>query len=309
MSKKGRHGGAEIAQAALIVCEGLSRLGVPLRRTEVARLLGLSDHDERVAAVWTLLIDRLDDEDTHLNVSIDEHGSQVQTGAGRSPLDKPIRMSEAETIAITKALALTGGLNDRLLRDLEAAWWPKNIDNQTISGMANEGITTTAATHIICQTAMDAGRGVSFDYAGEGKAPSRRRALPTGFSQGTAWMLEATDLDKQEHRRFRLDRMSNVRLLTLEESQVDIDEVESGSADSVRLLFSDAAWLDLFSWPGFVADEVPEEGYAASGTVPYFGTSFLPAQIAATGGDVVTTSDEVTRRAREWATNLSKELS
>ena len=132
---------------------------------------------------------------------------------------------------------------------------------------------------------------LAFLYRGATDAEERARTVkPLGLERGdNAWFLEAFDLDRQAKRSFRLDRMRDVRSAGHADGEGEkvgdgAPEPEGESCRLVRISFDDLRFLDLFVWPGLKIETRDDVAGTASGTIPYYGGTWLACQIAGCGG-------------------------
>ncbi len=320
-TKIGRKGGSELARNALAINSFLARArndGMLLTRKQVAMLLDLrQDEQERTGGsplnrAIDLVTAGFEGEESQVEYLIadleDENTRTIAKSSYKSPIDKPIRLSWTEAAAIEAAILQTGGLETQLTKAVKDAWWPQTIDHQTFENITDGAETVDKNTIRQCNWAILKRLDLKFVYCSEKGEKTVRRVTPHSITHDRTWTLKAIDLDKMSYRNFRLDRISNVKRGKPSDMSV-FDTVKEDEPPTIRLMFKDLSWLDLFLWPELALDDMPQEGYAASGTIPFFkGSKFIPAQIAATAGDVICDNDEVMQAARNWLEGLKGEL-
>lgn len=326
-SSAGRKGGVELARQALAVNSFITRTkDAELDRLTLARLLGLPscrtlEDSKTVDNVTNLVLDEYSIEhglSYYLAVAEkveDDDGQEVppeetilKKSVVSSPVDKPIRLSWMEAAAVEAAVVQTGGINNGLMNLIKDAWWPQTIDKKTFESISDTDRSVNSETIIQCSAAILNHKTIKFNYRDEKGHETSRHVAPSRLKHENAWMLAAVDLVKRERRNFRLDRMSNITNAGDADPNI-FDEIPEERTQTVRLLFKNTTWLDVFLWPNMSMDDTPQDGYVASGQIPYFsGSKFLPAQIAASAGEVICDSDDVMKAAEAWRDALRAEL-
>lgn len=295
----GRIGGIEEARQLVALVGALSECGDVLTADWIVSRLGVSR--ETAMKMLMLIVTAGDDEDSFLSVASSDDFSEVSLAFAGGMRGKGVRLTKSETIAIIAALNRIGvPADDPLRASVESSLLSPmvNMDElrRVLAPMSPSGEAAALST---CSRALAHGNAIEFEYRGSLDAePRTRHVEPTALEQGEGnWYLDGFDLDRMGLRRFRIDRMGEVR--DAGPARGMTKSVEDQPARSIDISFSDLSYLTLFTWPGLVLDDRDET--SAEGTIPYYGGMWLPRRIAACAGTVTTTADEVMRLARAYA--------
>ncbi|MDR1633737.1 MAG: WYL domain-containing protein [Bifidobacteriaceae bacterium] len=127
-------------------------------------------------------------------------------------LDRPVRLSPVEAIAVIAALRSleqAGGLTES---SAAAAARAKLEEALGAVGGIDFNLPPAGPALQEARQAIAQGRRLAFDYVNQAGQPSRRRVDPLEvFGSGDHWLMAAWDLSAQAERHFRLDRMAGLR--------------------------------------------------------------------------------------------------
>lgn len=314
--QQGRSGALEEARELVSLIASLEDGGDFVNAQAVQRRLGCSP--ERAHKLLLLLLNATSGGSRLPLATEGDEEYTLLSGAPGALHGRRLRLTAAETAALLAALDELGVEQDDPLRaKLAGALAHSEVDQALLSQVRASGAGGEIAQLIgLASSAIAAHRGLVFNYLKDGAGkPERRRVLPESIRQKDgAWYLDCTDLDRDGERTFRLDRMSEARVVAGAES-ADPAGTSPSAADPavqparsasrlINLWFDDAAYLQLFEWPDLALDASPREGYTASGSMPYFGGMWLPRQIAACGGAAHTDDPEVSSLTVSYARRM-----
>lgn len=301
----GRKGSLDEARELVALVSSLSEAGDALTVEAVSSRLGVSEGraEKLLALVATSSAGAG-------GLPLVEDGGEVTMLVSGGLSGRRLRLTHAETLALAAALERLGVAPDDPLRArLEGSLSPLGVDEGLVGrvlGTQAEGDPAVAAALAACARALAAGRALAFSYRRLGsERAEERHVVPaaTRVEEGT-WYLDGHDLDREDERTFRVDRMSDVR----EEARPAETAAPSRArgARTVRVTFSDARYLDLLPWHDLELGE-PDERGIRRGTTPYYGGMWLPRMVAACAGTATTDDAEVNRLAADYARGLLRE--
>lgn len=286
---------------------GLTEAGDTITADAIAARMGISHADAE--RLLDLLLTAGDSEGAYLSLCIPDDGSEVTLAFDGGIKGRPLRLTLAETHAVLAALNACGVPEGDALREkIATSFGRANVTPDTIERQLEP--LASPEEHDALSTISDAlihGHALSFLYQGTQDAePRLRHALPQELSQReNAWYLDAFDMEKHEERCFKIERMDKV---SPEEAPEHLNAPQTAKAEAarmVKLTFLDKRYLSLFAWPDL---KISKGTNPVSGRIPYFGTSWLPRQLAGCAGKVVCADSEVTEKMHVYAERLLREL-
>lgn len=213
---------------------------------------------------------------------------------------RPIRLTISETIAVVHALDAAGiAEEDPLRQRLSTGFYSREVAVEEVRKALGAAGKTNEALYI-CARSMGESREIRFMYKGirDSAARDRRASVLSLTTNGTVWYADAYDLDLEQNRRFRTDRMTDVIL-------GDITRIpQTTSPDTTRVVsitFYDQSYYTAFEWPGL--HDVIEENGTIRGWIPYYGecSTWLLRRICAGGGSIIVEDESIMQSAREYA--------
>lgn len=305
----GRPGGLDEARELCALIASLSEAGDALTVDAVSAKLAVSP--ERARQLISLVLGLTAGEELRLPLVEDETGDEVTLVFSDGVRGRRLRLTYRETVAIAAALEHLGvdegdPLRLRIESSLSRERASRDVIERVAAHLAREGGDAPGGTPLItCALACARRHELRFSYRRVGEdATTSRHVVPQRIRhEEGAWYLDAFDLDRDDARVFRIDRMDDVedtgstRGLPLPEAR------EGGRA--VEVTFRDERYLDLLPWHRATVEGRDEEGHVVV-SIPYFGGPWLPRMLAACGGTASTTDPEVAALVRDHA---ARELS
>ena len=295
----GRPGALDEARELVALVASLSEAGDALSADAVAERLGTdAEHAEKLVG---LVLSSTLVGGTGLPLA-DEGGALTLVDSG-GVRGRRLRLTRDETLALAAALERLGVPEDDPLRArLESSLSAEPVDEDLVRRlMAGEGGGDGVADALeACARARAARRALRFSYRKAADAPAeRRRVLVTGLrSEDGAWYLDAFDLDRDDARTFRVDRMAEAEL---DERVEPPAATPSEEPRTVTLSFSEPRYLTLLPWHDLRVTSAPGARPVVAET-PYYGGEWLVRMLAACGGtarcDDPTLEAQVERYAR-----------
>ena len=141
-------------------------------------------------------------------------------------------------------------------------------------------------------------------------AISQRVVLPYQLSYGeNGWLIEGIDLNLEQQRVFRVNRMSRIEAQSASLEQLKLAErVKDSTAQErsqlVELVFLDKGALTHYSWPGLKTVGGQRNATEIKATIPYYGGTWLLQRLLALKGKVTTKDQAVTQAMRAYAASL-----
>lgn len=224
---------------------------------------------------------------------------------------RPVRLTEAETVAVVHALDTAKVPEDDPLRlCLCDAFSSADVEERMVRSLLGSASAHSddAVYHALtlCARSQSEGQELRFGYKGLADHEHRdRRAVAQMLVRSKdTWYMEAIDLDLQEERTFRIDRMERVTLGDVIPHVDVLPRAESEECKRITLIFRDDTYLTVLDWPGLVIQNRGDEGI--TGELPYYGerSTWLIRRIAACGGAVVTDDTCIMDAARTYAREL-----
>lgn len=204
------------------------------------------------------------------------HGGGYQLGAGQAL--PPLLLSSSEAVAVAVGLRLAAssgvdGLDEEALRALAALdrILPATVRAEVAAISAATGVITRPAAGIRSEvlmrlaTAVRDGVRVRVDYErADGERAERRLEPQRVLSMEGRWYLFAWDLDREDWRTFRLDRMHAVHASTFPITERPTPDIEAVVRESITTGgYAQAATVRVLAPFEEVAPHVP----ARAGTV------------------------------------------
>lgn len=278
--------------------------GATLSTSGVAARLGITP--QRARELLLLVLTASSGASAQLPLALSDDEDELVLCFDRGMRGRPLRFTHAEAAAFETAIDLVGfEEDDPLRRDVLEAFGPLDLSvdeavrriEPTLDAEENERIEA-------CSRALVDGGFLNFAYQGMlANKPERRHVQPLAVPfENEHWYLVAFDLDRQAQRKFRIDRMDDVRVTSSTETVRPNKPSEADEQRSVLLRFADRHVLELLLWPHL--ELVSQTDDAVFATIPYYGGTWLPRRLAACGGSVTTDIEELTGEAQVLARKL-----
>ncbi len=300
-SPSGRKNNNERIRELVALMAALSRTGDSITIEAISTRLGVSQDEARSLMDIVCMASGEDIGGLLLSSNEDESEYTLQYPTVHGV---PIRLTTAETIALMHAMDVAGIAEDDPLRQrLQAAFTSPDVlvdeVRKTLGGFSGE-----QHSLMVCAQAQAENRVLEFWYKGmKDDEPRPRRVSVTRLTNdGSAWYVRALDLDLDEERTFRGDRMSHVELGDpLPSAPI---EKPAEQAELVRITFLDKSYYTVFDWPGIKV--VTEYSDRLVCDIPYYGerSTWLLRRICAGGGSIIAEDERIMQRVREYAEGL-----
>lgn len=173
---------------------------------------------------------------------------------------------------------------------------------------------------LTCSNAIAESQVISFNYRSEvsvaeargdrDAAISQREVLPYKLLYGeNGWLIEGVDLNLEQQRVFRVNRMSHIETQSASFEHRKLAERVQDSAmqeksQLVELTFFDKNALTHYSWPGLKTIGVQRNAAEIKTTIPYYGGTWLLQRLLALKGKVTTKDKAVMHAMRAYAASL-----
>lgn len=173
---------------------------------------------------------------------------------------------------------------------------------------------------LTCSNAIAESQVISFNYRSEASvaeargnreaAISQREVLPYKLSYGeNGWLIEGVDLNLEQQRVFRVNRMSCIETQSASFKHRKLAERVQDSAmqeksQLVELTFFDKNALTHYSWPGLKTVGSQRNATEIKATIPYYGGTWLLQRLLALKGKVTTKDKAVMHAMRTYAASL-----
>ena len=173
---------------------------------------------------------------------------------------------------------------------------------------------------LTCSNAIAESQVISFDYRSEESvaeahgdrdaAISQREVFPYKLSYGeNGWLIEGVDLNLEQQRVFRVNRMSCIETQSASFEHRKLAERVQDSAvqeksQLVELIFFDKNALTHYSWPGLKTVGSQRNAAEIKATIPYYGGTWLLQRLLALKGKVTTKDKAVMHAMRAYAASL-----
>lgn len=302
--RAGRPGGLDEARELCALVASLSEAGDALTVDAVSSKLAVPT--ERARQLISLVLELTAGDELRLPLVEDERGEEVTLVFSGGVRGRRLRLTERETVAIAAALEHLGvNESDPLRRRIEGSLSDAQASRDVIERVAallslDEGGTAGGSSLIACALACARRHELGFIYRKAGGSTQERRLVAPQrmrHEEGT-WYLDAFDLDRNEGRRFRVDRMEQVE----DRGPTRVcptGDLEAGGRP-VEVTFLDERYLSLLPWHKATVVGRDDEGHVRV-SVPYFGGTWLPRMLAACGGAARTADEEISELTRRYA--------
>ncbi len=274
---------------------------------------------EEAAILMELL--QLTDENGYLPLPLT--GDQdTLTLVGESPFTaRRLVLTDEETLALKEAFTA-------LALPQESVFWSLLKPPYTKSSSPGESsVSLVSKSHpkevdafLTCSNAIAESQVISFDYRSEASvaeargdkdaAISQREVLPYKLSYGeNGWLIEGVDLNLEQQRVFRVNRMSCIETQSASFEHRKLAERVQDSAmqeksQLVELTFFDKNALTHYSWPGLKTVGSQRNAAEIKATIPYYGGTWLLQRLLALKGKVTTKDKAVMHAMRTYAASL-----
>lgn len=213
---------------------------------------------------------------------------------------RPIRLTPAETIALVHALDVAGIDEDDPLRaKLSDAFSSPAIDEDQVRAALGT-VNNDGGPLFLCAQSQVENAAIEFMYRGlKDTTPRRRRALVrTLRTEDGHWYAGAYDLDIEQERTFRIDRMSDVEIKEpIHNTPVRADNTER----RVGITMTDLMYYRAFDWPTLRVVRITNN--ALQGSIAYYGerSTWLLRRIIAGNGSVIVDDPAIMKQAAQYA--------
>ena len=269
---------------------------------------------------------QLTDENSYLPLPLT--GDQdTLTLVGESPFTaRGLVLTDEETLALKEAFTA-------LALPQESVFWsllkPPYTRSSSPDGssypLVSKSHSKEVDAFLTCSNAIAESQVISFDYRSEASvaeargdkdaAISQREVFPYKLSYGeNGWLIEGVDLNLEQQRVFRVNRMSCIETQSASFEHRKLAERVQDSAvqDSavqekpqlVELIFFDKNALTHYSWPGLKTVGSQRNAAEIKATIPYYGGTWLLQRLLALKGKVTTKDKDVMHAMRTYAASL-----
>lgn len=303
--RAGRKGSIATARQLVALATSLTRQGEVISAQDIATTLGTSYDEARhlIALVSMGSGEAVD----YLPVIISDSDDEVALMEGALLNVRSIRLTRSETIALQAALTELGvASDDPLVQTLSNAYVAPSF---TASDVARsfEAPSSASDTNVLkqCSKAISSGKGLIFSYTPvSGGTTSTRRVIPQLVRRSDdSWYLDAYDLMRCGPRVFRIDRMADVRAVSVEASPSAF-ETSHQSTQTVVVRFEDRRYLDLFPWDGIQVLSTDDRGVVTR--LPMYGGSWLARHLVACAGTVQVSDAALATQMHDYALALTE---
>ena len=274
---------------------------------------------EEAAILMELL--QLTDENGYLPLPLT--GDQdTLTLVGESPFTaRRLVLTDEETLALKEAFTALALPQESVFWSLLKPPYTRSSspDGSSVS-LVSKSHSKEVNAFLTCSNAIAESQVISFDYRSEASvaeargdrdaAISQREVLPYKLSYGeNGWLIEGVDLNLEQQRVFRVNRMSCIETQSASFEHRKLAERVQGSAmqeksQLVELTFFDKNALTHYSWPGLKTVGSQRNAAEIKATIPYYGGTWLLQRLLALKGKVTTKDKAVMHAMRTYAASL-----
>lgn len=274
---------------------------------------------EEAAILMELL--QLTDENGYLPLPLT--GDQdTLTLVGESPFTaRRLVLTDEETLALKEAFTALALPQESVFWSLLKPPYTRSSspDGSSVS-LVSKSHSKEVNAFLICSNAIAESQVISFDYRSEASvaeargdrdaAISQREVLPYKLSYGeNGWLIEGVDLNLEQQRVFRVNRMSCIETQSASLEHRKLAERVQDSAvqeksQLVELAFFDKNALTHYSWPGLKTVGNQRNAAEIKATIPYYGGTWLLQRLLALKGKVTTNDKDVMHAMRTYAASL-----
>ena len=274
---------------------------------------------EEAAILMELL--QLTDENGYLPLPLT--GDQdTLTLVGESPFTaRRLVLTDEETLALKEAFTALALPQESVFWSLLKPPYTRSSspDGSSVS-LVSKSHSKEVNAFLTCSNAIAESQVISFDYRSEASvaeargdkdaAISQREVLPYKLSYGeNGWLIEGVDLNLEQQRVFRVNRMSCIETQSASFEHRKLAERVQDSAmqeksQLVELTFFDKNALTHYSWPGLKTVGSQRNTAEIKATIPYYGGTWLLQRLLALKGKVTTKDKAVMHAMRTYAASL-----
>lgn len=274
---------------------------------------------EEAAILMELL--QLTDENGYLPLPLT--GDQdTLTLVGESPFTaRRLVLTGEETLALKEAFTALALPQESVSWGLLKPPYTKSSsqDGSSVS-LVSKSHSKEVDAFLTCSNAIAESQVISFNYRSEASvaeargdrdtAISQREVLPYKLLYGeNGWLIEGVDLNLEQQRVFRVNRMSCIEKQSASFEHRKLAERVQDSAmqeksQLVELTFFDKSALTHYSWPGLKTVGGQRNATEIKATIPYYGGTWLLQRLLALKGKVTTKDQTVTQAMRTYAASL-----
>lgn len=274
---------------------------------------------EEAAILMELL--QLTDENGYLPLPLT--GDQdTLTLVGESPFTaRRLVLTDEETLALKEAFTALALPQESVFWSLLKPPYTRSSspDGSSVS-LVSKSHSKEVNAFLTCSNAIAESQVISFDYRSEASvaeargdkdaAISQREVLPYKLSYGeNGWLVEGVDLNLEQQRVFRVNRMSCIETQSASFEHRKLAERVQDSAmqeksQLVELTFFDKNALTHYSWPGLKTVGSQRNAAEIKATIPYYGGTWLLQRLLALKGKVTTKDKAVMHAMRTYAASL-----
>ena len=274
---------------------------------------------EEAAILMELL--QLTDENGYLPLPLT--GDQdTLTLVGESPFPaRRLVLTGEETLALREAFTALALPQESVFWSLLKPPYTRSSspDGSSVS-LVSKSHSKEVNAFLTCSNAIAESQVISFDYRSEASvaeargdkdaAISQREVLPYKLSYGeNGWLIEGVDLNLEQQRVFRVNRMSHIETQSASFEHRKLAERVQDSAmqeksQLVELTFFDKNALTHYSWPGLKTVGSQRNATEIKATIPYYGGTWLLQRLLALKGKVITKDKAVMHAMRTYAASL-----
>lgn len=274
---------------------------------------------EEAAILMELL--QLTDENGYLPLPLT--GDQdTLTLVGESPFTaRRLVLTDEETLALKEAFTALALPQESVFWSLLKPPYTRSSspDGSSVS-LVSKSHSKEVNAFLTCSNAIAESQVISFDYRSEASvaeargdkdaAISQREVLPYKLSYGeNGWLIEGVDLNLEQQRVFRVNRMSCIETQSASFEHRKLAERVQDSAmqeksQLVELTFFDKNALTHYSWPGLKTVGSRRNAAEIKATIPYYGGTWLLQRLLALKGKVTTKDKAVMHAMRTYAASL-----
>ena len=274
---------------------------------------------EEAAILMELL--QLTDENGYLPLPLT--GDQdTLTLVGESPFTaRRLVLTDEETLALKEAFTALALPQESVFWSLLKPPYTRSSspDGSSVS-LVSKSHSKEVNAFLTCSNAIAESQVISFDYRSEASvaeargdrdtAISQREVLPYKLSYGeNGWLIEGVDLNLEQQRVFRVNRMSCIETQSASFEHRKLAERVQDSAmqeksQLVELTFFDKNALTHYSWPGLKTVGSQRNAAEIKATIPYYGGTWLLQRLLTLKGKVTTKDKAVMHAMRTYAASL-----
>lgn len=303
--RSGRKNNNERIRELIALLGSLSTTGDSVSLDAISKRLGITITEAN--DLMNIMCQASTDEFSGLLISSNDEGTeyvlQYPTVTG-----KPLRLTDAETIALDHALDVVGIAEDDPLRlKLTTAFLCNEVDSNMVRSALGSAQHTQDALHL-CAQSQSHSRVLSFNYQGlKDQHPKHRDVLVRRLkTEDGVWYADGYDLALEQERTFRIDRMSS---LMLGEVKNVAEVTPQVSQRRVRIVFTDPRYYYAFDWPDMNVIRITDT--VIQGDIAYYGdcSTWLLRRICAGNGSIIVEDDRIMKRAQQYAKEVLEEAS